>query len=99
VAREVERHTSGTVQPYQGVDPSELLPYVPNSVTYDRPDWTELRPPANTRTQEFWAKVIQPYRAILLFQLWLTYAWWRPVIAMLIIATLAVLTWIVIGLN
>jgi hypothetical protein len=101
VAKEVERQTdarvTGTVQPYQGADPGDLLPHVPNSQVYNRPDWTELRPPANSRFQEVWSKLIMPYRASLLTRLWLTYAWWRPMILLLIIATIAFLLWIAIS--
>jgi len=101
VAKEVERQTearvTGTVQPYQGADPGDLLPHVPNSQVYNRPDWTELRPPANSRMQELWSKVIMPYRAQLLGQLWLTYAWWRPVILLLILGTITFLLWIAIS--
>lgn len=101
MAKEVERRTeprvTGTVQPYQGADPGDLLPHVPNATVYNRPDWTELRPPANSRVQEIWAKIIFPYRASLLTRLWLTYAWWRPVILFLIIGTIAILLWIVIS--
>lgn len=101
VAKEVERQTdakvTGTVEPYQGTDSGDLLPHVPNSSIYNRPDWTDLRPPASTRTQEIWAKIIQPYRATLLARLWLTWAWWRPVVLLLIIGTIAVILWIAIS--
>jgi hypothetical protein len=107
MAKDVERRpdarvtrttqATGTVQPYQGNDPGDLLPHVPNSQTYNRPDWTELRPPANSRPQELWSKLIMPYRASLLTRLWLTYAWWRPLILLLILATIALLLWIVIS--
>ncbi len=100
MAKEVERQTdarvTGTVQPYQGADPGDLLPHVPNSHVYNRPDWTELRTPANSRGQEFWSKIILPYRAWLLGNLWITYAWWRPVILLLVLGTLALLLWIVV---
>lgn len=96
MAKEVERRIVATVQPYQGSDPGELLPHVPNSDVYDRKDWTELRPPANTRVQEAWSKIATPYRAFLLFQLWLTYAWWRPAIFLLTLGTIATLLWIII---
>lgn len=101
MAKEVERQTdarvTGTVQPYQGADPGDLLPHVPNSQVYNRPDWTELRPPASSRVQDIYAKWVMPYRAFLLGQLWLTYAWWRPVILLLILGTIALLLWIVIS--
>jgi hypothetical protein len=95
VAKEVERQT-GSVQPYQG-DGSDLLPQAPaRAERYNRPDWTELRPPADTGLQEAWSKIISPYRASLLARLWLTFAWWRPVVLLLILATIAFLVWIVI---
>jgi hypothetical protein len=101
MAKEVERRTdarvTGTVQPYQGADPGDLLPHVPNAQVYNRPDWTEMRPPANSRVQEWWSKLIMPYRASLLTRLWLTWAWWRPAILLLILGTIALLLWIVIS--
>lgn len=87
---EVERHVRGQATPYGG-DPGGLLPYVPTGQFIDRQDFTVARPPANTRLQEGWAKVITPYRRTLLFRLWLTFAWWRPLILFLALATIAVL--------
>lgn len=96
MAKEVERHTGAVVQPYQGTDPTDLLPHVPNSSTYDRPDWTELRPPANSRIQELWSKLATPFRAIMLFGLWLSYAWWRVAVFWLTLGTIALLLWIIV---
>lgn len=88
---EIERHVRGRVEPYNGVEPGELLPYVPSGQFVDRQDYTVARPPANTRIQEKWSKVITPYRRTLLFRLWITYTWWRPAILFLILATIATL--------
>lgn len=88
---------SRDVEPYRGADPGEMLPYVPTGTYVDRQDWTALRPPANTRTQEAWSKIATPFRGFLLFLLWLTYAWWRPVIAALIMATLFLLIMAISG--
>ena len=96
MAKEVERHVTATVRPYQGNDPSELLPHVPNAHVYDRQDWTELRPPANSRIQELWSKFMIPFRGLMLFGLWLTYAWWRVAIFLLTLGTIATLLWIII---
>lgn len=93
---EVERHVTGTVRPYQGSDPGDLLPHVPNAQVYDRPDWTELRPPANSRIQELWSKIATPFRGLMLFGLWLSYAWWRVAIFWLTLGTIATLLWIII---
>lgn len=100
MAKDMERHeqtrVTGSVQPYQGGNPGDLLPHTPRGERYDRPDWTALRPPADTRWQEGWAKIVQPYRATLLARLWLTFTWWRPVVGLLIIGTITFLLWIVI---
>lgn len=98
---EIEPTARGSVEPYKSGSSSSgndvPVPYVPmqSSGRYDAPDYVDLRPPADTELQEWWSKIVTPFRALALAFLWLTFAWWRFAIFIVFITTIILVfaTW------
>lgn len=80
---EIEPTARGSVEPYKPNGSTSgddvPVPYVPmqSHGRYDAPDYVDLRPPAESELQEWWSKIVVPFRAFALGFLWLTFAWWR----------------------
>lgn len=80
---EIEPTARGSVEPYKpnaSISGDDVpVPYVPmqNSGRYDVPDYVDLRPPSDTEFEEWWSKIVTPFRGLALVFLWLTYRWWR----------------------
>ncbi len=62
---------------------------------YESADFVELFPPADTEFQEFWSKIVMPFRALALAFLWVTFAWWRFAILLItvLLITLLIVNW------